>query len=229
MAEAITVDLKGLEEALRNFQDQIPFASAKALTELAKRVQQKQKDAIATVFDNPNAFTKNSTFYKSASKTDLESKVGFKDTGYYGGQGGHYLTAQIIGGARETKRLERFLTGKGWLKNGELIVPSRDVRKDSYGNIQRKVLEDMIFGLQQGYNRRFEYNYFVPPRNHPKLAPGVWRSEWSTGIIIPIVLFIDRTQYAQKYNFFDIATQTVTDEFQQISADAVQLALDTLR
>lgn len=225
---SVTIDLSQLQNDLRNFQEQIPFASAKALTGLAQRVKTKEAEAIGQVFDNPTPFTLNALYAKSATKTDLQSKVGFKDAGYYGGNQTHYLTSEIIGGERESTKLERYLRSKNYLHHNELLIPTSAVKLNNNGNMPLKQINDMLLGLQQGYNRRFEYNYFIPPAGS-HLKRGVWRSTWSTGSIAPMVLFIKRTDYNERLRFYTLALETVESDFYQIAGDAVQLALDTLR
>ena len=87
--------LRGLEGKLR---EQIPFATAKALTQTAKDVQRAETAEIGKVFDRPIPFTRSAVGITSATKQSLSAKVFLKDIQ------AAYLKLQVEGGQRFPKR-----------------------------------------------------------------------------------------------------------------------------
>ncbi len=77
---SIRADVKGLQRQLdRLANSQLPFATALALTALAKRVAASETAALSTVFENPTAFTKRAFGVLPARKATLTAVVFAKD------------------------------------------------------------------------------------------------------------------------------------------------------
>ena len=117
----VRVDLKNAERYLQGLRkDQVPFATAYALTQTAKDSQQRIVDDMRRSFDRPKPFTLNGTFVSPATKSRLEATVKLKD-GYARGGGENskrgtpdkYLRAQVQGGARRNTAFERMLIHNG--------------------------------------------------------------------------------------------------------------------
>ncbi|RJF83443.1 hypothetical protein D3877_01870 [Azospirillum cavernae] len=76
----VQADLKPLQTTLSDLaKKQIPFATARALTAVAKRVQGAEKEALSEVFDRPTLFTQRSIGVTAAKKADLTATVFVKD------------------------------------------------------------------------------------------------------------------------------------------------------
>lgn len=74
------VDVKRIERTLSELAyKQMPFATAKALTALAKIVQVGEQQAMRSVFDRPTPFTVNAVGVRGARKDNLQALVFVKD------------------------------------------------------------------------------------------------------------------------------------------------------
>lgn len=230
---------------LRNYRaDQIPFATAKALTDTAGDVQNDLRQAMPRSFDRPTPFTLNSLFRTSATKRRLVATVGLKDDAGKGTPAGKYLRPQIHGGARRNKRFEAALVRIGAMASGYYAVPALGARIDPYGNVERAQIVQVLSALrafgQQGYqaNRTKRSvkrlgtsapEFFVS-RGDRGLPIGIWqRFKDAGGYVKPVFLFVQAPVYEQRYDFFGIAAQKVAQAFPQRFEEAIKLATATAR
>ena len=139
----VRVDLKNAERYLQGLRkDQVPFATAYALTQTAKDSQQRIVDDMRRSFDRPKPFTLNGTFVSPATKSRLEATVKLKD-GYARGGGENskrgtpdkYLRAQVQGGARRNTAFERMLIHNGLMPPGYFAIPTNLAPRDAFGNV----------------------------------------------------------------------------------------------
>lgn len=114
--------MRGLEGKLRQ---QIPFATAKALTQTAKDVQRAETTEIGKVFDRPTPFTRSAVGIVPANKQTLSARVFLKDIQ------AAYLQLQVTGGPRFPKRRA-------------LVLPGSGLRLNQYGNIPRNKLKALL-------------------------------------------------------------------------------------
>ncbi len=141
-------DLKALSKHLDRIQKkQIPFATAKALTQTAKDAQAAAKRAAVAKLDRPTPFTLRGFAIERATKRNLRARVFIKSVQ------AKYLKWQIEGGVKSGGR-------RG------LRVPA-NIRVNKYGNIPRgRVLKllaqanvfrgevDGVMGIWQRYKRK---------------------------------------------------------------------------
>ncbi len=115
-------NIKELTKKLDAFaQKQVPFATAMALTSLAKIVKQSETEALVQELDRPTPFTQNAFSVKAATKTSLTAVVFAKDIQ------AAYL-APVETGARQV------------VKKTALTMPV-DISLNSYGNIPKGALQ----------------------------------------------------------------------------------------
>jgi len=139
----VRADLKQAERYLIGLRkDQIPFATAYALTQTAKQAQQAIIGEMKSVFDRPKPYTLNGTFIKIATKRDLVAVVKLKDGYTSKGSGDSkrgtpdkYLAPQVEGGPRRPKAFEKLLVSQGVMPPGYFAVPTKAAPKDAYGNV----------------------------------------------------------------------------------------------
>ncbi|ATW34375.1 hypothetical protein BJP43_09030 [Candidatus Williamhamiltonella defendens] len=112
--------LKDLERQLMALKKQIPFATARALTSTARKIQEAQKDNLQSRLDNPTPFTVNSVASKAARKTNLKAKVLIRPTA------AEYLAPEEFGGTRHLGG-KALLNPKGvrFLAAEEVPAPNR--------------------------------------------------------------------------------------------------------
>ncbi|MFO0467642.1 MAG: hypothetical protein ACK5ZS_01645, partial [bacterium] len=77
----VRADLKDALKMLEGLQkDQIPFATAYALTQTAKAAQKDVEGVIRQVFNSPTPYTQRAVFVRTATKQRLIAEVKLKDT-----------------------------------------------------------------------------------------------------------------------------------------------------
>lgn len=183
----ITIRLKGVEATLKNLEkiraDQIPFATAKALTDTAKLVRDKTVATMKGVFDKPTPFTLNAFQIRPATKSNLTAKVEFK----YERLG--YMRTQVEGGTRGRKRSESALQKTGIMQSGQHWVPGKGARLNQYGNISGGQITQLLSVLRSaetssGYSanmttrsakkNRKQRDYFAVTKKRGGLVPGIY-------------------------------------------------------
>lgn len=117
-------NLKEFQQKLDSFaRQQLPFATARALTTLAGMVRDEERVSMGSVFDRPTPFTINSVGVKPAKKTDLTAIVFVKDIA------ASYLQPYETGGVNK-------LTGNVFLRPG-------GVGLNKYGNLPRNKIAQL--------------------------------------------------------------------------------------
>ena len=207
----------------RGMRDQLPFASARALTQTARAARDDLSKAIEQKFDSPTPWIKGGTFSTSASKDSLQAWVGVKDTGARVSQA-KWIKEHFGGGARGSKPMELAMQAMGILPAGWLAVPSKDgVRKDAYGNVPKVVIARVLTAIRNKEKAKRGADSFrvivVKPNDNVKrsrhLSPGIWSiSKVGTQTIVkPVFLFVERAAYRERMDLPDIVGTTVAREF----------------
>lgn len=148
----ITVEsnIKEVMPQLEQFTSrQAPFTIAKALTATAKRVQEELKAQTPVAFDRPNPFTRNAFAVQMARKDALTAIVFAKD------RQARYLKFGVQGGGRRVKAFERrvdAITNADDQAGTGKLVPTRNVRLDSYGGVSLATIKRIT---QQGNGKYF--------------------------------------------------------------------------
>ena len=234
----VKADLKEAQKYLRGLsKDQVPFATAYALTKTAKQAQKHIITEMRRVFDRPKPYTLNGTFVIAAKKNRLRAVVKLKD-GYLGeagensrrGTADKYLAPQIQGGARRPKAFEKLLINKGLMPPGMFAVPTSACPLDRFGNVsagyfnrvmsQLRIATDPLSNTTQRSRRRRRTRtagFFVayPGRERTShLKPGIYERT-TTGFgggIRPIFIYTDTPpKYRVRLRFDQIVLNTVAD------------------
>ena len=147
----ITISTKDVERQLSAIQaQQLPFATALALTRTAQNGQKAMVESFSKQFDRPTPYTLRSTFIVPATKTKLESSFGVKDLSPSGTRfsPADILAPHFYGGTRALKASEFRLRQAGFLDADEYIVPGAGARLDAYGNVSRGQIVQMLSQLK---------------------------------------------------------------------------------
>jgi hypothetical protein len=249
----VRADLREAMQKLEGLRkDQIPFATAFALTQTAKDSEAAVKTKMRSVFNNPTPYTLAGLFVRPATKARLTSTVKFKDESAKGVPADRYITVQVEGGARRTKGFEELLIRSGVMPPGFYAVPTRAARLDSYGNVPRGTLNAILSQLQASRdvlsretpaskaraakrrNRRTS-RYFTayPGRARTKhLPPGIYeRVGFGFGSAIrPVFLFVERAPvYKPRLPFYRIVDETLRLRLVPNFERAFELAERTMR
>jgi hypothetical protein len=221
--------------AMTSFErEQVPFATALALTNTAKDMRTYHQSLMPVIFDRPTRFTVNSLYYLSARKSDAVATAGiyFKDSSRFRR---HYLMPQVEGGSRPIKRFERWLIGRRIMRAGEFAVPAKGLKLDAYGNVPNGIITQILSQLQASPDAhqwetersrkragKKRARYFVPQRGLPR---GIYRR--SGNVVEPVFVFVGGVNYKVRYRFYDLSRDYAAQHFPKNFADAMERAWRT--
>ncbi|NTZ48386.1 hypothetical protein C3Z09_22340 [Lelliottia aquatilis] len=115
--------LQDLRSTLGGIRKQIPFATAQALTNVARQIEQGEKKGLQRQLENPTPFTVNAVRSTAARKTNLTAKVFVMDTA------ASYLDPFEFGGLHKL--------------NGKALLNPKNIRLNKYGNLARNKLAQL--------------------------------------------------------------------------------------
>ncbi len=233
------VDTRGFEATLKGWErQQLPYATAVALTRTAKATVPAMQKAMLAAFDRPTAYTLNSLYIKPATKANLVAEVRLKDVASKGLPPSVYLAPDVFGGERQPKRSENLLRRAGMLPGGMLWVPGSGATLDRYGNMSRGQVVQVISALQANANAGYTANksyrigarrnlktdgYFVGKPANGLLPLGVYLRT-KTGLK-PIMIFVSHAHYTALLPFYETVGQVYTANFQTLFNQALRGAL----
>jgi len=239
MGVKIKIDTRDLERFARQFGEaggkQIKFATARALTTVAKKGQQAAEQQIGSVFNNATPWIKNSVFTTAARTSNPEATVGIKDKGGRATPA-HYLRDHINAGERGNKPMELAMRAMGILPAGWLAVPSKDgVQRDAYGNVSKATLSRVLRALdQRQITTRGTVSsrvFVIKPGVQSHLAPGIWSATRAGDqqVIKPVFLFVHEASYRKVLDLEEIVGDVVRREFDGAFRAAFDEATRTAR
>lgn len=244
MAFALVVrhDFLKFRDTLTDFQrTQLPFATARALTDCAKLARKAMQGEMRRVFDRPTPFTLNSLRVQPATKRNLQADIHFRDFAAKGTPAGIYLKPQIEGGGRRYKRSERRLVEAGVMAAGRYLLPRSGAQLDAFGNLNRGQLVKILSVVQAlggganqngpGRRKRKAERYFATgtPGGRPSnLAPGIYQRVGARGIK-PVYGFGRAPQYSQRLDFFGFAEAAYAKAFPALIREALDRAMQTAK
>lgn len=233
-----------LDELTNLERDQIPFAAALALTNTAKAVEQVLVNEMRTVFDRPTPYTLNSLRVFPATKEKLVARVWMKDESVKAEPATRWLTPEIYGGDRRTKRAERQLRERGILPDGKYVVPGAGAKLDKYGNISRGQVTKALSGIggytQQGYdanatssarsskkgNARRYFVMFDADRRPIGIAERTAKGREKLSIVLA---FVSKPSYRVTFDFHQVAQREAEARIRDEAVKAVAVARRTRR
>lgn len=156
----INIDLKEVAGVLGQYERQVPFAAAVALTRTAQDGAKILRDEMTAKFDRPTRYTQNSVFVQPATKNKLVARFEIKDAATVQKSGGltpaDVLAHHFKGGQAAQTRYEKAFRRLGMLGADEDIVPGENLKElNAFGNIPPSLIIRLIsyfggFG-EQGY------------------------------------------------------------------------------
>jgi len=239
----ITFSVKSdLEATISRFAriagDQMPYATAVALTRTAKAAKDEVERQLPSLIDRPTPYTMRGFRLYPATKRKLLSEVDFRVAMGRGTQARDYLAPIVYGGERKLKAFERALQRVGLLPSGMAAVPGSAAKLDAYGNMSRGQITQVLsyfkaFG-QQGYRANITdkrkasmakgskrtgargISYFVGKPNGGRHPTGIWQKtnlgELGSAIK-PIVIFIRKPAYRKQLDVPGIAERVIRNRF----------------
>jgi hypothetical protein len=214
----LQVQIVGLDDTLRRMgefgRQQMPFAVARAMTATIKQAQKAETEHIGTAFDRPTPFTQKAIGISVATKTNLAASVFVRSTQ------AKYLEVQAAGGGRELKTFEQRFAEKG---GAAIVVPGRGVAVNQYGNITRaKIAGDLN---SSGGAKRF----FAGKPKGTDLPSGVYARTNDNRHITPLLVFASAATYQKRFQFSEVARETITAQWEANMTAAWLEAVRTAR
>lgn len=231
-------------------KEQIPFATALALTRTAQYAKTELVAEMDRVFEAPTRFTKDALYVSPAKKTNLTATVKVKDHAVKGNAAVKWLFPEIYGGARGIKGFEALLMRSGILPSGWFAIPAMGAPFDAFGNVPGSLITKILSQLQASRDstanenkeargkrdkRRQQGRYFAvipnrPPTNH--LPPGIYERFGTTkhAKVVPIFVFTNKApKYTARYDFLGIGTRVAKARFPIEFEAAAKQAMATAR
>lgn len=215
----LKLGISGVDDVLKHLgkvQKQITFATAKALTRTAKRIQEAEQREIEKCFDRPVAFTKRSIGITPATTTTLIAKVFVKDLQ------AKYLLPQIMGGRRAVKKFESRFDGAGYW------VPGPGIKLNNAGNIPLNEIKRIAAQLQLAGQKsgHFQRVFIGRPAKQPAKPFAIW-AEAKKGKLVPLLIRLDHAPaYSRRFDFYGVAERmvgkTLAEEMGRAVKEAIQ-------
>lgn len=229
----ININITGLDDIKRqlgSMAKQVNFAASKALNTTAFAINGELKKEMASTFKGgATAYSLRAFKVDKADKASLTASVSLRTDNNgaalpYSKALGHLFT----GGRRDYKKLEGWLKARRLLPAGLNVAPGSGMPLDSYGNMRRNALTEMlgVIGTQRTNLRVFRrtgagkaqkaVGYFVAlPGDRSKKHPGIYKriETGSSSALSPMVLFVAPGTYRQFINLERVGNEVVSKTF----------------
>lgn len=155
----INIQVTGIKELQRDLKDfserRVKAVVATALTRTAAQTRKIWQNQINTVVQGPTPLTSKAVVFKGAKADKLEASVSLAKGGGRANPS-EYLRPQEFGGGRNVKKFERALISAGAMPSGYITVPGSAAKLDSFGNVSRGQLVDVIRALGSQYSPGYQ-------------------------------------------------------------------------
>lgn len=205
VAISVRYDVKQLTKKLSALAyKQVGFATAQALTSIAKEVQADEINNIASTFKQPKPFTQKSVGVQGARK----------DT----------LTAIVFVRPIAAKYLAPYEEGGSHVLSGRALLNPKNIKLDKYGQLPRKVLERL----------KARPDVFIGPvKTKAGMVNGVWQripAKKKVAVHLKLLIrFGDALAVTKRLNYRSRAQAIVNRRFNAVFAEAIGHALATAR
>lgn len=230
----ITIQLTGLKEVQAQLgaqAKQAAYAASRALNTTAYAINDRlKKDMSSTFKGGATAYSLRAFKVDKADKASLTAAVTLRtDTPEGGTQYTKALAHLFTGGPRKYKKLEGWLRGRRLLPAGLTVAPGAGMPLDSYGNMRRTALTEMlgVIGTLRTNLRVYRktgagkaqkaVGYFVIlPGDKSKKHPGIYKriETGKTSAITPMVLYVDPANYRKFIDLEKLGNEVVAKTFQ---------------
>jgi hypothetical protein len=224
--------LKEIQAKLGAQGKQAAYAASRALNTTAFAINTQLKTDMARTFKGgATAYTLRAFEVKKATKAALTAEVALREDAP-GGTGTPYskaLAHLFTGGQRKYKKLEGWLRARRLLPAGLTVAPGAGMPLDSYGNMRKATLTEMlgVIGTQMTNLRVYRrtgagkaqkaVGYFVVlPGNKGGKHPGIYKriETGKTSAIIAMILYVDPVNYRKFIDLNKLGNEVVDKTFQ---------------
>ena len=222
MGIALTIDqdLKGFERFTKNYRKQLPFASSVAINNTAFDIRTALNKGTLGAFDKPTKFTQKAFIVTKSKKTNLVAHTFAKDK--EGADAARYIRFGVNGGARPIKGFERFFAGlpnDGTIPSDSFFMPTREMKRDGFGNITRANLKKVSSSVTAGKS------FIGTPKGGSRPA-GIYERKKGT-LIAKFISTTSKPTYTGRFNIEAIASKVVQRRFNQHFDKAMSKAIQT--
>ena len=224
MGVSLTIDqdLKGFDRFLKNNKKQLPFASSVALNSTGFDIRQALNKGTQGAFDKPTKFTQKAFLTTKSKKTNLVVHVFAKDK--EGGDAARYIRFGVQGGARPPKGFEKYFEGlpnDGTLGMNVYFMPTREIKRDSFGNISRANLKKISASVTSGTS------FIGTPKGGTRPA-GIYERKKGK-LMAKFITTTSKPTYTGRFNIKAIASKVVQRRFDQHFNKAMSKAISTAK
>lgn len=208
---------------IRGFSDRrLQSALAEALNNTAREIGDAWKAEIQARIDRPTPMTRNAVRRTRADVGRLWVDISLNRQAPGGGiPPSIYLATQEQGGGRDRKLFELALQRSGAMPNGYRVVPGKYAKLDSFGNISRGQIVQVLNQLAHldvltvGYRKvigrskakraaaaaRRGRQYVPILQREGRLHPGIY--ERKGDLLLPVFFFVSATQYKRRLSLME--------------------------
>jgi len=202
---SVRSNVKAISKNLSAFAyKQLPFATATALTMLAKEVQDDEKKNIQRTFKHPKPFTVNAVGVKGATKASLEARVFVRPIA--------------------AKYLEPYERGGVHVLPGRALLNPKDIKLNQYGQLSRGTLKRL--------KARADI-YIGPLKTKHGEINGVWQrvkaNRGNPSHLRLLIRFGDALEVNQRLDYQARAKALVNRRFNAVFGAAMARAIATAR
>lgn len=226
----IEVDPEGLLN--RHLTDlerrQLPFAAMQAANATAVEIRETWARTAPRVFDQPTPMTVKAAQYEKATRSRPFAIIKLRDEAVGGTPPARYLAAEVEGGTRARKGMERLMQAKGAMPAGFFAVAGKGATLDAYGNVKASQVSQILSQLgaridpyqneteaSRKRQRRREAKQgrrkvFALQQKRGRLLPGIYE-RLTTGFgsaLRSIFIFVPMARYKARYDIFGLAQRT---------------------
>lgn len=230
----VNIKIEGLDKVraqLGSMAKQANFAASRALNTTAYAINDRlKKDMAGTFKGGATAYSLRAFSVKRADKNTLTAEVALRQDGPAGGTSYSKALAHLFtGGPRKYKKLEGWLRARRLLPAGLTVAPGAGMPLDSFGNMRRAALTEMlgVIGTQRANLRVYRRSgagkaqkavgYFVSlPGDKSRKHPGIYkRIETGTSSTVnAMVLYVNPVSYRKFIDLDRLGREVVAKTFQ---------------
>jgi hypothetical protein len=237
----ISDDITRLSNRLSNIQrQQLPFATALAMTRTAQGLLREQKKEMRRSFQKPVPYTMKAIAYQPADKKDevINSRVFFRQFSGKGTPAYKYLEPNIFGGQRGQKRHEKILSNK--LGGTIFTAPASDAPVNAAGNITGGNYTRILAAVQAFNEVGYTSNATTGSKKRNKSVRGYYVAhkngkavgirQRTGGSNKKILNFFDTPPtYSKRYDFYGLGERYVAKNLPRNFKSALRQAIRTAR
>lgn len=237
------ITASGLDDALaalnRLAGDLPSRALADALNHTGFQARKVLHAEMADVFKAPTPWTLKSVQLFEAKKDKLEAALWINDYPVSKDLApDRWLKAQVFGGPRSDKGLERLLRAKGILPAGRFVVPAAGARLDRYGGLSLGHIAQIKSGLgiadRAGYTGNASKNKRSEDKGHAKAFFVMRRGKTPIGIaerrgedkMVMVLAFVRQPVYRMLLDFHGVVARVAGEELETNVDIAITKALN---